>query len=141
MTNFQSARRETNEEFLARHRTYQYTERAADVGAFLCLMLSAWTGSGLYFLLSLVMLGFSVHEMIGVLREAAEHYNRIAAPSYYAQGISAPVGKWLGWVVIIFGLRLGFGPFSLAGFILLRAASRQLQRVNASLGVPLFKAW
>lgn len=104
-------------------------------------MLSAWTGSGLYFLLSLAILGFAVHEMIAILREAAEHYNRIASPGYYVRGISAPVINWIGWVIIIFGFRLGFGIFSLAGFILMRAANRQLQRVNASLGVPLFKVW
>lgn len=134
-------RRESHEEFLTRHKNARFTERAADTGAFLCLMLSAWTGSGFYFLLSLVMLGIAVHEMVGVLRDAADHYNRMAGPGYYARGVSAPVATWFGWAIVIFGLRFGFGIFSLLGFELPRLANRQLVMVNASLGTKLFKTW
>lgn len=134
-------RRESHEEFLARHKNSRFTERAADTGAFLCLMLSAWTGSGFYFLLSLVMLGIAVHEMVGVLRDAADHYNRMPSTGYYAHGVSAPVATWFGWAVIVFACRLGYWPVSLLGFYVLRVANRQLVRVNASLGTQLFKTW
>lgn len=134
-------RRETHEEFLARHRTGRFTELAADTGAFLCLMLATWTGSTLYFVLSLVMLGFAVHEMLAVLGDAAEHYNRIASPWYYARGVSAPIASWLGWAVVLIGFRVGFGVFSFLGLLLVRYANRQLVAVNASLGTTLFRTW